>query len=228
LKGLLKPAKFLTFLSQEAMSVYNDTEGTSIYPTPVLGVVGVIKDLNTVTTPEFKQSEDTIILLGINKEELGASEYLRQIHNKKNGPSPEIDLKAEKKVQEFCLEAISKGMLNSAHDLSQGGLAQCLAECCFLGKKTLGCQINLDDMIRTDSLLFGETQSRILTSLELNNVDSFIDLAQKRRIPFSIIGKTGGKNICIKHRGKTVIDIPVQKVYYSWKNSIPDYFRKKN
>jgi phosphoribosylformylglycinamidine synthase len=207
------------------VSFYNDTEGTSIYPTPVLGVVGMINNLDKITTPEFKKPEDTIILLGKNREELGASEYLKQIHTQKTGPPPEIDLEKEKQVQTFCLEAISKGMLNSAHDLSEGGLAQCLAECCVLGNNQIGCQINLNDKIRTDALLFGETQSRILTSLESKNLDSFKHLAKKRKVPFSIIGKTGGKQILIKHHEKTIIDIPVQKVFKAWKNSIPDYFK---
>ncbi|MFW6123852.1 MAG: phosphoribosylformylglycinamidine synthase subunit PurL [Acidobacteriota bacterium] len=207
------------------VSFYNDTEGTSIYPTPVLGVVGMIDDLNNLTTPEFKEPENIIILLGENKEELGASEYLKKIHNQKSGPLPEIDLEKEKTVQAFCLEAISKGMLKSAHDLSEGGLAQCLAECCVMGKNRIGCQINLNDKIRTDALLFGETQSRILISLQGKYLNSFIGLARKRKVPFSVIGKTGGENFSIKHLGKTVIDIPVQKIFSSWKISIPDYFK---
>ncbi|MFO7981536.1 MAG: phosphoribosylformylglycinamidine synthase subunit PurL [Candidatus Aminicenantes bacterium] len=207
------------------VSFYNDTEGTSIYPTPVLGVVGIIEDLDYITRPEFRGPGDTIILLGKNKEEIGASEYLKQIHSQKSGAPPTIDLDKEKRVQAFCLEAIFKGMLKSAHDISQGGLAQCLAECCVLGNNPMGCQIDLNDKIRTDALLFGETQSRILISLEGKDLDAFKDLAKKRRVPFSVIGKTGGEQICIKHHHKTIIDIPVQKVYSSWKNSIPDYFK---
>jgi len=207
------------------VSFYNDTEGTSIYPTPVLGVVGMIHDLNKITTPDFKGPENIIILLGKSKEELGASEYLKKIHSLKKGPPPEIDLEKEKRVQALCLEAISQGLLKSAHDLSEGGLAQCLAECCILGKKRMGCQVDLLDSIRTDSLLFGETQSRILISLERKHLDVLKDLAKKIEVPFSIIGKTGGKQVCIKHLGKIIIDIPIQKVYSSWKNSIPNHFK---
>jgi len=207
------------------VSFYNETEGDSIYPTPVLGIVGMIDNLNEITTPEFKDPGDTIILLGENKEELGASEYLKQIYSKKSGPCPEIDLDKEKEVQSLCLEAISKGIIKSAHDISEGGLAQCLAECCLLGKSRIGCQINLHQKIRTDALLFGESQSRILISLEDKDQDDFESMAQKRGIPFSIIGKTGGEKISVKHHGKTIIDIPVQKAFSFWKNSIPNHFK---
>jgi phosphoribosylformylglycinamidine synthase subunit PurL len=207
------------------VSFYNETEGDSIYPTPVLGIVGMIDNLNKITTPEFKDPGDTIILLGENKEELGASEYLKQIYSKKSGPCPEIDLDKEKEVQSLCLEAIAKGIIKSAHDISEGGLAQCLAECCLLGKNRIGCQINLHQKIRTDALLFGESQSRILISLADRDQDDFESLAQKRGIPFSVIGKTGGEKISIKHHDKTIIDIPVQKAFSYWKNSIPNHFK---
>jgi len=207
------------------VSFYNETEGIPIYPTAVLGVVGVIDALDKIMTPEFKAPGDTILLLGENKEELGASEYINRIHSKKGGPPPEIDLRKEKRVQSLCLEAISKNMIKSAHDLSEGGLAQCLAECCLLGKNRIGCRINLEDKIRTDALLFGETQSRILISLEENQGDAFKSLAGKRKVPYSIIGKTGGENILIKHLGEKIINIPVQKVYSLWKYSLPGFFK---
>ncbi len=207
------------------VSFYNETEGIPIYPTPVLGVVGVIDGLDKIMTPEFKAPGDTILLLGENKEELGASEYIKQIHSKKGGPPPEIDLRKEKRVQSLCLEAISKKMIKSAHDVSEGGLAQCLAECCLIGKNKIGCHINLEDKIRTDALLFGETQSRILISLEEKQKDAFESLARNRKVPYSIIGKTGGENILIKQLGEKIIDIPIQKVYMLWKSSLSGFFK---
>jgi len=225
-EGIAQACRFFNIpVTGGNVSFYNDTEGTSIYPTPVLGVVGMIENRANATSPDFKKSGDTIVLLGENKEELGASEYLKKIHRQKSGPAPEIDLEKEKRIQAFCLEAISNKMLCSAHDLSEGGLTQCLAECCVLGKNRMGCHIELKDPIRTDALLFGETQSRILVSLEERSLDSFVDLAKKRNIPFSIIGKTGGQNLSIKHQGEILLDISIQKVYSSWKNSIPDYFK---
>ncbi len=209
------------------VSFYNETEGIPIYPTPVLGVVGVIDGLDMIMTPEFKAPGDSILLLGENKEELGASEYIKQIHSKKGGASPEIDLEKEKRIQSLCLEAISKKMIKSAHDLSEGGLAQGLAECCLLAKNRTGCRINLEDKIRTDALLFGETQSRILVSLEEKQKDAFESLAGKRKVPYSVIGKTGGENIMIRHLGKKIIDLPIQKVYSLWKDSLSDFFKIK-
>ena len=207
------------------VSFYNETEGIPIYPTPVLGVVGVVENIDKTMTPEFKASGDSILLLGENKDELGASEYAKQIHSIKSGPPPEIDLTIEKRVQSLCLEAISKMMIKSAHDLSEGGLAQCLAECCLLGKNRKGCRINLEDNIRTDALLFGETQSRILISLEEKQKDAFKLLARKRKVPCSVIGKTGGESIFIEHLGKKIIDIPIQKVYSLWKHSLSGFYK---
>ncbi|MBD3413966.1 MAG: phosphoribosylformylglycinamidine synthase subunit PurL [Candidatus Aminicenantes bacterium] len=209
------------------VSFYNETEGASVDPTPVLGVVGLINNVDTLISPEFKEAGDCIVLLGETKEELGASEYLKQIHSKKCGPVPEIDLEIEKRVQKLCREAISQGILQSAHDLSEGGLAHCLAECCVLRKTPIGCQIQLDQQIRTDALLFGETCSRILVSLKNKDKDALFALAKKASVPFAIIGKTGGKNIFVRHFGETIWDIPVQKVYSLWNNSIPDTFHVK-
>ena len=108
--------------------LYNDTEGSSIYPTPVLGVVGIMEDTSKLVTPGFKEEGHPIILLGENKEELGASEYLKYIFNLAKGLPPQIDLHQEKRVQDACLEANSMGLLESAHDVSEGGLAISLAK----------------------------------------------------------------------------------------------------
>jgi phosphoribosylformylglycinamidine synthase len=209
------------------VSFYNDTEGTSIDPTPVLGVVGIINDLNPLLSPGFKEAGHTIVLLGENREELGASVYMKQIHSKKCGPAPDINLDQEKQVQALCLDAASRGLLRSAHDLSEGGLAQCLAESCLLGENRIGCQIKVDQNIRTDALLFGETQSRILVSVKDKDVEALSSLAQKAQVSFCNIGITGGPNISIQHSGKKIIDVPVDTVYSLWKNSIPESFKIK-
>jgi phosphoribosylformylglycinamidine synthase len=209
------------------VSFYNDTEGVSIHPTPVIGVVGVVEDIGRLLSPGFKEQGNFLILLGENREELGASEYLKCIFNLEKGLPPRIDLSQERMIQEFCLEAISLGLLESAHDVSEGGLAVCLAECTFLSEKRIGFKLNLQDEIRRDALLFGETQSRIVVSSKNKNLKKLLDLAEKRKVKAAVIGETGGSRISISHLSEKVIDVPVSEAYIAWKQSIPEIFRIK-
>jgi len=130
-------------------------------------------------------------------------------------------------VQEFCREAISLGLLQSAHDISEGGLAVCLAECAFFSSSRIGCQVSLSDEIRPDALLFGETQSRIVVTAKDKHVRRILDLAQKREVQVTIIGKTGGDRIIIDHLKQRIIDVPVEQAFAVWKMTLPDYFRIK-
>jgi len=209
------------------VSFYNDTEGESIYPTPVLGVVGILPDMAKAVSPGFKQEGSSIILLGKSKEELGASEYLKHLHTQEKGTPPQLNLDEEKRVQELCIEAITEGLLQSAHDVSEGGLAVCLAECSFLFKEKIGFRVNLEDNIRTDALLFGETQSRICVTVDDKDCEGFLLLAEERRVPAAVIGATGGDRIIIEHRGEDTINIPVAKAFQAWKMAIPNLFTSK-
>jgi phosphoribosylformylglycinamidine synthase len=209
------------------VSFYNETEGASVHPTPVIGVVGIIPDLTKAVSPGFKGEETPIVLLGENREELGASEYLRFLFDQEKGQPPQIDLEKEKKVQDLCLETISQELLLSAHDTSEGGLLLCLAECSFHSEKKIGCQIHLDDDIRTDALFFGETQSRIVVTVRAKNLDQLMYLAEKRNVHAKVIGKTGGEQILVHHHDKKSVDIPVETAFRSWKKSIPEKFKMK-
>lgn len=207
------------------VSFYNETEGKAIYPTPVLGIVGLIEDVSTVPSAGFVGSGDVIILLGENKEELGGSEYLRVIHNLEKGQPPDLDFALEKSVQECCRQAISQKLVRTAHDLSEGGLAVALAECSFRSPKKIGFEVRLTDPIRTDALLFGESQSRIILVAKEKNVKKILALARKLKVKAKVIGKTGGQRMIFWHRNKKVIDQTVESGYKAWKNSIPDYFK---
>jgi phosphoribosylformylglycinamidine synthase len=209
------------------VSFYNDTEGISIYPTPVLGVVGLIRDFTKAVTPGFKKEGQAIVLLGENKEELGGSEYLKALFNEEKGTPPAIDLKREKAVQELCLSAIEAGLIQSAHDISEGGLAVCLAESCIFSERKIGCRIDLKDELRPDALLFGETQSRIIVSIQVSKLKKLLELAKKRKVTAAVIGRTGGKNIQVTHRGKKLVSVPIKQAFKAWKDAIPDFFRIK-
>ena len=209
------------------VSFYNDTEGLSIYPTPVLGIVGLIRDYTKAVTPGFKREGQAIVLLGENKDEIGGSEYLKLFFNEEKGTPPAIDLNKEKAVQELCLKAIEAGLIQSAHDISEGGLAVCLAECCFFGRNNMGCRIDLKDDMRPDVLLFGEAQSRIVVSVQVSKMKKLLELAKKRKVPATMIGRIGGKNIQVTHRGKKLVSVPVKQAFKAWKDAIPDFFKIK-
>jgi phosphoribosylformylglycinamidine synthase II len=204
------------------VSFYNDTEGTSIHPTPVLGVVGLIDDLDKLVGPGFQKDGDVIVLLGENKEELGGSEYLRTVHGLEKGQPPGIDLERERAVKDFCREAIGRGFIRSAHDLSEGGLAVCAAECCFLSGTMVGCVIGLEDTFRPDALLFSETQSRLLVSTAARNLPQLLMLAEERAVPAKAIGQAGGREFIIRRGDRELVRLPVEQIYDVWKKALPE------
>ncbi|HDL01719.1 MAG TPA: phosphoribosylformylglycinamidine synthase subunit PurL, partial [candidate division Zixibacteria bacterium] len=152
------------------VSFYNEDPNRAVFPTPTIGMIGLIEHTDHITTQWFKDDGDAVFLLGENKEELGASEYLHTIYNVTKGDVPEIDLDKEKKMQDTLLKAIQNGYIKSAHDCSEGGLATTIAECCVsdLDNK-IGAAITLDDTIRTDAILFGESLSRVVISCSKEN-----------------------------------------------------------
>ena len=207
------------------VSFYNDTEGVSIHPTPVLGIVGKIDQIDKAVSTGFKSEGDIIVLLGENKEELGGSEYLKSLHNAEQGIPPQIDLDREKKVQDLCIDAIDRGLLSSAGDLSEGGIAVSLAECVFNSEIRMGCDIQLHDNIRTDALLFGETQSRILVSVRPGHLTGLMDLAGKQGVKAEEIGCVTDKHIRISHNDEVLIDVDVETAFTAWKQAIPEIFK---
>ena len=209
------------------VSFYNDTEGASIHPTPVLGVVGLIEDVNKVVRPGFRSNGDVVILLGENRDELGGSEYLKVRFGLQQGAPPAIDLARERAVHELCLEAAGLGLLRSAHDVSDGGLAVCLAESAFLGVRKPGCSIDLGDRIRPDALLFGETQSRIVVTVSPRRGAGLLALAKKRKVRATRIGRVGGSDFVVRVRRREVLRIPVAAAFKAWKESVPARYKVK-
>jgi len=204
------------------VSFYNENPKGAIYPTPTIGMIGVIDDISQVCTQYFKKEQDVIILLGSSKEELGASEYLKVIHGKIKGNAPHLDLELEKAVQHCALESIRKGWVNSSHDCSEGGLAVALVECCISNKeKMIGATIdNLLFKFRKDAVLFGESQSRIIISCNEEAVNRIKDIAKENRIPFCIIGRTGGNFLRILDGQKEIINLSLGKLNKKWSESL--------
>ncbi len=199
------------------VSFYNETDSKPIYPTPTVGMVGLLAKLKRVVTPWFKFPGDIVVLLGRTREELGGSEYLKLIHGLVKGTPPWIDLKLEEAVQNCCLEAIDRGILRSAHDISDGGLAVSLAECCIGGPdRPLGVRIETHEMIRGDALLFSESPSRIVISLEEKNLARLQELAAELRVPMHVIGTVGGARFVIQ----PLLQLPVEELRSIWAHGL--------
>lgn len=177
------------------VSFYNESFGNAIFPTPVVGIVGIIEDVEKIATPGFKNEGDTIMLIGETADELGGTEYLNVIHGLTTGAIPDIDLELEADVQRFVRDAVRAGLLANAHDCSEGGAAVALAECCIAGGK--GAQVVFDDDLIACASLFSETQSRILVSASNTDMPDLLALIQRYDIPYSVIGEVGGERIII-------------------------------
>ena len=206
------------------VSLYNETKGDAIYPTPTVAVVGLVEDQKQIMTQGFKKSGDQIALIGFTMEELGGTEYLKTMFDRSDGKPPVLDRKHEKQVQDFCLELIQKGFISSAHDCSEGGLAIAVAESCFsYGGQTLGATLTLESTLRNDTLLFGETLSRIIISFPEERINEIEDLAMAFPVDFSLIGKVGGSHFTVTVNGKEVIKQEVNILKNIWKTSLGNY-----
>jgi phosphoribosylformylglycinamidine synthase len=210
------------------VSFYNDTEGLSIHPTPVLGIVGLMEDIGKAVSPGFKAAGDTVVLVGESHGEIGGTEYLKTVHGLEAGAPPAIDLEQEKRNQDFLLEAIESGLVRSAHDLSEGGLAVALAESAFAGGRKLGCEVDCDTDLRADALLFGESQSRILVTCRRKDLGGLMKSAGARGVPARAIGRVGGTDIAVKSAGREILRVPVGTAFRAWKNGLPDYFKARS
>ena len=195
-KGITEACKFFDIpVVSGNVSFNNENPQGAVYPTPVIGMVGIVDDIKNVTSADFKNEEDMIFLIGENREELGGSQYLNIVHDLRTGNAPGLDLKMEMNVQQTVSEMISEGAVASAHDCSDGGLAVALAECCIMSGR--GANITLDSDMRTDALLFGETQSRIVISISPDNREKIESLCRKHGVSCTLLGQVKGDALII-------------------------------
>ncbi len=174
------------------VSFYNETDGQAIYPTPVIGMVGVLEDVEKVVRHHFRSPGDAIVLLGTNTDEMGGSEYLYVTAGMVAGAPPRVDLLAERALQQALLDMSAAEVLSSAHDCSQGGLACTLAESALgEGERPLGVEVELDDDLPPVALLFAESQGRVVVSCPLEHLDDVLARAQRYGVPARRIGTVG-------------------------------------
>ncbi|MFA5367589.1 MAG: AIR synthase-related protein, partial [Dehalococcoidia bacterium] len=215
-EGITKACKYfgLPVISGN-VSFNNENPKGAVYPTPVIGMVGVIDNVKNVTSSDFKQEGDTVLLIGKNKEEIGGSQYLNIIHDIRKGTPPSLDLKTEKNMQDAVLEIIDQRLASSAHDCSDGGLAVALAECCILGGH--GAVITVNDKMRTDALLFGESQSRVIISAAPKNREKIKAICKKHGVPCASIGEVKGDSLIINDS----IKVKVARLQSAHSQAIP-------
>jgi phosphoribosylformylglycinamidine synthase II len=215
------------------VSLYNETDGKAILPTPVLGVVGVLEDASKVVTRTFKRAGTSVILLGASRGELGGSEYLKTLHGLIRGAVPALDLDAERRLQALLVDLASNGLVLSAHDCAEGGLAVTLAECTF-DSNGIGVEVDvasagdgLPEGWSIDATLFGESPSRVVVSTGLNQVDALLAAAGAARVPAAVIGTTRGGRLVIRVAGRPAVDVAVADAEQIWATALERYFARQ-
>ncbi|MDG0792497.1 phosphoribosylformylglycinamidine synthase subunit PurL [Cohnella ginsengisoli] len=218
--GMAEACRFLeTPVIGGNVSLYNENAKGAIYPTPVVGMVGLITDIDHITTQEFKAEGDVIYLLGETKAEIGGSEFQYAVHGLTEGRPPVIDLAVEKALHGAVLGAIRQGLVASAHDLSEGGLAAAVAESTF--GRGLGAKVDFTTNLRPDLALFSESQSRILLSAKPESAAALEAWLSEQGVPAQKLGVVGGEELVIAVNGHTAIQASVNEFRKEWKEAIP-------
>jgi phosphoribosylformylglycinamidine synthase len=202
------------------VSFYNETSGRAILPTPIVGVVGILEDASRATTQWFKGPGHRIALLGPDAVSLGGSEYLWVLHRAVAGRLADLDLGLERRVQAAVVAAIEAGLVLSAHDCAEGGVAVALAECCITGPESVGATVSLPAGGRIDLVLFGEGPSRVLVSVAPARVREFEALMAESAIPWRWIGTTGGERLRLRCGDTTVVDAAVGGLDQAWRRGL--------
>ncbi|MGE3277602.1 MAG: phosphoribosylformylglycinamidine synthase subunit PurL [Vicinamibacterales bacterium] len=206
------------------VSLYNETEGRPIYPTPVLGVVGLLEDASRTATRVFKRAGAAVFLLGDNRGELGGSEYLARLHDTAAGEAPVLDLDREAALQRLIVALVRDGLVESAHDCAEGGLAVTLAECTFdsggIGVEADVPFVSHGGPFAAAATLFGESASRIVVSIVDGHEAEVFARAKAAGVPATVIGRTGGTAIRILAGGEPAIEVPVAEAESAWATAI--------
>jgi phosphoribosylformylglycinamidine synthase subunit PurL len=207
LQGMGKACEaFDTPVTGGNVSFYNQsTEGGAVFPTPTIGMMGIVEDIEIVTGLDFKKSGDRIYVIGEMKEDISSSEYLVSYHGRQNSPAPFFDLETEVRVQKAVKELLYEQALQSAHDISEGGLFVTLLESSMAGRR--GFEIETDGEIRKDAYLFGEAQSRVVVTVKPEKENLFLEILAKHDVEFNNIGVVTSALIFIdKERWGTVAE----------------------
>jgi phosphoribosylformylglycinamidine synthase len=217
--GLADAAKALdTPVTGGNVSFYNEYDGRAIHPSPVIGMVGLLEDLDFRMTFHFKRAGDLVILVGRTREELGASEAHYLLTGRDEGPVPALDLDLAARLNAFLVRAASQKLLESAHDVADGGLAVALAEASF--PLELGLELAWKDIVSPAATLFGESQSRALVSVSPENFTRTAELLASFRLPFATLGRISDTGTLDIKYNSTRISAPVSGLKSVWRRSL--------
>jgi phosphoribosylformylglycinamidine synthase len=212
------------------VSFYNESPVSAVYPTPTIGMVGLVESLAHVTRSHFQQDEDAIVLLGENSDELGASEYLAHIHRVVAGAPPRVDLDAERALIEALLEAIRGGAVRSAHDCSEGGLAVALAECAIGdAERHVGAEVDLSawDGVPVRALLFGETQGRVVVSTP--DPAAVLAIAKRHQVPARQVGRVRASSGVLRLTiGARTVEARLERLAAAYHGAIPSIMKRSS
>lgn len=203
------------------VSLYNENPSGPIDPTPVVAMVGLVEDETHVTRQSFCKAGDDIWLLGDREAGLDGSQFLLIVHGRKEGRPPQTDLGAEIALQDALREAIRAGLVRSAHDCAEGGLAVAVAECCLSGPQLVGAELKLPAGRRDDETLFQEAPGRIIVSADPAKRSQLADIFSNRGITARVIGKTGGDSLLLRV-GENDHRWDLQPLHRSWDRSLGD------
>jgi phosphoribosylformylglycinamidine synthase len=215
------------------VSLYNETDGKAIYPTPIVGVVGLLEHANRVVSRRFQGSGDAIVLFGDGHGELGGSEYLKVAWHLVRGVPPSVDLVAERALQNLMVALADERLIRSAHDCSDGGLAVALAECCFEGAgmgaevSIAGTRVSNHDWLNDAAAVFGESASRVVVSVTPDALTSALERAAAMKVPARVIGQTGGNRLRMAVDGRMVIEHSIDDAERVWSTAVGQYFAQR-
>ena len=212
--------KFDTPVTGGNVSFYNQSPSGPVYPTPTIGMVGLLEDVNNKMTLAFQQEGDLIYLVGAQKNDIASSEYLHKLHGVEHSPCPYFNLDEEFALQQLVKNIIAEKLIESAHDLSEGGLFVALMESCF--PNILSCDINVNIIgVRKDAFWFGEAQSRIVVSVSPAKQQAFENYCNNTEVPIQLLGKVSAGDVLVNNENLG----PIASWKESYENAIGDLMK---
>ena len=221
IRGISDTCRFWDIpILSDSISLNNGTKGSPVLGTPVVVSIGLVSDVNKTIGPAFSKKGDAILVLGEAKDEFGGSQYYRYILNSDAGQVPDINFSTEQKTSELVAELVFQGLIESAHDISQGGLAQCLAECSLSMSQPTGFSVKMEELkgVSPEGILFGESASRFVISCSEDKLEAVKKLCSEFGVKISGSGKVGGKNLDLS--GAASCSVPLKTAIRIWNSGL--------